>query len=191
MVQVISSSAVQSLMNPEKPFVVPGHIPVSIPWSRAEWSTMTVKELQQDPKFSQLMNAWDQHLNTPTKKDLYYKILYVSLSVRADTAAELVSRPDFATLATPKPNERVNKEKLSTMLDTAADLVNAGPQFFPGPVETFEFLTVTLDYAMTLCEHYPHLKGQKVSEGIERVLAFSLPCLFAAVSQSLDVVRGN
>jgi hypothetical protein len=174
-------------MNQEKLFTDPGRIPVPIPWTRAEWGQMTIEAFQKDPKFEQLMAAWDRHsLGTAEKKTLYYKILYVSLKVRANTAAELVSRPDFESLATPKSDERWSKENLWQLLDTAADIVTSGPQFFPGPSEAFEFLAVALDFSSRLCERAPHYKDQKLTEAMERVMAYALPFLFAAINESLS-----
>ena len=88
---------------------------------------MTLQRFQKDPKFTQLMAAWDKHLNIPEKKSLYWEILYASLAVTAKSAAELVSKPDFKSLATPKPDEKMDQQKLWELLDMAADLTSSGP----------------------------------------------------------------
>lgn len=152
---------------------------------------MTLEKLVKDRKLENFMRAWDAHANREDTKGLYIGILWAYSSHPSKSAKELIHHPDFKILSQPKADERLSREKLIAILGAAADLMVVRPEFFPGPVEWFDFLIIANEFVQRACEKWPQFRDPAIDEGMMRILAYSTRKLFEAVTSSFGTMERN
>ena len=142
------------------------HIPVALPRNRKDWSSLTVEDLTEDPKFTEFINSWENALASASRQSVYLEALTVDLDVER--------------------SEKISPELVKVLLEKAMDRAAPSTGEVQNMVEGFEVLSVACGFADHVVNSLPKAASESITPMMENAYALQLGCACAAINAHFE-----